>query len=79
MILNYKMSKICWSEAVTAAVYLINRCPTNALKDKLSAELWYGVKLDLRKLRVFGCIAYFHIPKELINGNLNHVPNVVSW
>jgi len=62
------MSKIFWSEAVIAAVYLINRCPTNAVKGKLPAELWYGEKPNLRKLRVFGCVAHLHIPKELING-----------
>lgn len=70
MILHSKMNKIFWSEAVIAAVYLINRCPTNAMKDKLPAELWYGEKPDLRKLRVFGCVALLHIPKELINGKL---------
>lgn len=68
MILHSKMSKVFWSEAVLAAVYLINRCPTNALKDRLPAELWYGERPDLRKLRVFGCVAYLHIPKELVNG-----------
>jgi len=68
MILNSKMSKVFWSEAVIAAVYLTNRSPTSALKDKLPAELWFGEKQDLRKLRVFGCVAYLHIPKELVNG-----------
>lgn len=67
MILSTKMSKIFWSEAVIAAVYLINRCPTNAVKDRLPAELWYGEKPNLRELRVFECVAYLHIPKELIN------------
>lgn len=68
MILNSKMSKTFWSEAVITAVYLINRCPINAVKDKLPAELWYGEKFNLRKLRVFGCVAHLHIPKELVNG-----------
>lgn len=31
-------------------------------------ELSYGERSNLRKLRVFGCIAYLHIPKELIDG-----------
>jgi len=36
-----------WSEAVSAAVYVINRSPTSALKmKKTPAELWYSEKPD---------------------------------
>ena len=68
MLLNSKLSKGFWTEAVLAAVYLINRSPTNALKEKVPAEMWYDEKPNLEKLRIFGCIAYLHIPKELIGG-----------
>lgn len=68
MILLSGMSKVFWSEAVLTTVHLINRCPTNALKNKLPAEFWYEERPNLQKLRVFGCIAYLHIPKELVNG-----------
>jgi len=63
------MSKIFWSEAVIVAIYLINRSPISAFpKGKLPAELWFGGKQDFRKMRIFGCIVYLHIPKELVNG-----------
>lgn len=68
MMLNSNTSKSFWSEAVLAAVYLINRSPTSALQDKVPAELWYGKRPDLRKLRIFGSIAYLHIPKEIVGG-----------
>lgn len=59
------MDKIFWGEAVRAAVYLINRTETSALpKGVLPAEIWYGCKQDLRKIKLFGCIAYNFIPKE---------------
>jgi hypothetical protein len=29
------------------------------------AEMWYGVKPDLRKVSVFGSVAYLHKPKDL--------------
>lgn len=68
MMLNSNTSKSFWTEAVLAAVYLINRSPTSALQDNVPAELWYGERPDLRKLRVFGCIDYLHIPKEIVGG-----------
>ena len=68
MLLGSKLSKNLWTEAVKAATYVVNRCPTAALSGKVPAELWHGRKPDLTKLRVFGCIAYLRLPKQLING-----------
>jgi transposase InsO family protein len=39
MQLNSGLGKSLWTEAVMAAVYVINRCPTTALKDCVPAEL----------------------------------------
>ncbi|XP_039309258.1 uncharacterized protein LOC113005856 isoform X1 [Solenopsis invicta] len=71
MLLNSKVSKSFWTEAVQTAVYLINRSPTEAIKGKVPAELWYGEKPDVQKLRIFGCIAYLRLPKELIGGKFD--------
>lgn len=68
MLLNSKLSKSFWTEAVLAAVYLINRSPTDALENKVPAEMWYGERPNLKKLKVFGCLAYLHMPKELVEG-----------
>lgn len=54
-----------WSEAVLAAVHVINRSPTAALRGaKTPYEMWFGRKPNVSKLRVFGSKAYTHIPKE---------------
>ena len=53
-----------WAEAITTTCYLINRSPTSALVDKMPMEAWLGHKPSLRHLRVFGCEAYAHVPKE---------------
>ena len=52
-----------WAEAVATAVYLRNRSESSALKEDMTPyEKWYGRKPDVSHLRVFGCIAYSHIP-----------------
>lgn len=57
-----------WNEAVLAANYLKNRCPTRAFGkqfiDKTPAEIWFGSKPDLSTIRIFGSICYNHIPDE---------------
>lgn len=65
MVLHSKLDKSYWSEAVLSAIYIINRSPTAALEDVVPAELWYNKRPDVRKLKVFGCTAYMHIPREL--------------
>jgi hypothetical protein len=53
-----------WEEAVGTTCYLVNRSPSSALDDKTPHEVWYGKKPSLQHLRVFGCDAYVHVPKE---------------
>ena len=44
-----------WDKAVTHAVYLQNRAPTQALMDMTPFEAWSGTKPDVSHLREFGC------------------------
>ena len=53
-----------WVEAVNTACYLVNRSPSSALEDKTPQEVWTGKKPSLSHLRVVGCDAYVHVPKE---------------
>ena len=53
-----------WAEAVETACYLVNRSPSSVLEDKTPHEVWTGKKPSLSHLRVFGCDAYVHVPKE---------------
>ncbi|MCO5589095.1 hypothetical protein L7F22_043061 [Adiantum nelumboides] len=54
-----------WMEAVACATHVLNRCPTRALKTITPYESWYDKKPSVSNLRVFGCLAYAHIPQQL--------------
>ena len=54
-----------WGEAVYMAVYLMNRCPTKALENQTPFEAWSGRKPSVNHLKVFGCICFAHVPKEM--------------
>jgi hypothetical protein len=53
-----------WAEAVDTTCYLVNRSPSSTLDDKNPHEVWTSNKPSLTHLRVFGCDACVHIPKE---------------
>ncbi|MCO5576454.1 hypothetical protein L7F22_030264 [Adiantum nelumboides] len=54
-----------WMEAIACAAHVLNRCPTRALKTIPPYESWYDKKPSVNYLRVFGCLAYAHIPQQL--------------
>ena len=64
MLLDAQLPQKFWAEAVSTAVYLKNRCPTKAVKGMTPYEAWHGEKPKVDHLRVFGCDAYAHIPKD---------------
>jgi hypothetical protein len=49
---------------VGTACYLVNRSPSLALDDKTPQEIWTSKEPYLTHLKVFGCDAYVHVPKE---------------
>jgi hypothetical protein len=51
-------------EVVGTTYFLVNRSPSSALDDKTPHEVWSGKKPSIQHLRVFGCDAYVHVPKE---------------
>jgi len=53
-----------WAEAVATAVYIMNRTPTAVVHSMTPEEKFTGKKPDVSHLRVFGCIAYVHVPEE---------------
>eukprot|EP00794_Sanderia_malayensis_P002050 gene2050-biopygen1853 len=53
-----------WAEAVATAVLLRNRSPTSHIKNATPFERYHSRKPDVSALKVFGCIAYVHVPKE---------------
>ena len=64
MLSQAKLPKSFWAEAVRTAVDLINLSPSRPLDGKLSDEVWSGKKVSYNHLRVFGCKAFVHIPKD---------------
>ena len=52
------------AEAVSTAIYMINRSPNSTLNFRLPEEVWSGSKPDIGHLRTFGCSAYVHITEE---------------
>lgn len=53
-----------WGEAVATAAYLRNRCSTKAVLGMTPEEAWSGAKPSVNHLKVFGCRAFVHVPKE---------------
>lgn len=46
--------------------------------DKTPFEMWFGSKPDLSRLKIFGCVAYSHIPKEL-RSKLEKKSNILAF
>ena len=51
-----------WGEAVTTTTYLLNKCPTKRLKEKVPEQYQTGRKPLVSHLKVFGSLCYKHIP-----------------
>ena len=58
------MPKSYYAEAVDTPIYLMNRCTTSGVHDITPHEKFFGKKLDLSHVRIFGAIAYMHIPDD---------------
>ena len=61
---NSNLLTYLWTEAVSHAVYLINCSPIRANSGETLEEKYSGIIPDVSNLRIFGCIALVHIPKE---------------
>ncbi|XP_073264776.1 uncharacterized protein [Populus alba] len=64
------LPKTFWPEAVKWTFYVLNRCPTLAVKNITPQEAWSGVKPSVEHFRVFGCLAHVHVPAAKREPNL---------
>lgn len=64
MLSTRKVPRVFWAEAVSWTFYVLNRCPTLAVKDITPQEAWSGVKPSVEHFRVWGSIAHVHISDE---------------
>ena len=62
MLKQKNLPKSLWGEVVSTAIYILNRCPTKQLKNKVPEEVWSGKRPSVSHLKVFGSICYKHIP-----------------
>lgn len=64
MMLDAQLPKQYWVEAASTAVHILNRCPTKAEPNKTPEEAWTEKRPNLKYLRIFGCNAMVHVPKQ---------------
>jgi hypothetical protein len=65
LLVQSKLPKTFWAEAVNTATQLSNLTPSATRKMKIPYETWTGRKPNLDVLRPFGCLTYVLIPQEL--------------
>jgi hypothetical protein len=53
-----------WVKAIATIVYIMNRTPIATIHGMTPEEKFIGKRPDVSHLRVFGCIAYVHVPHE---------------
>lgn len=52
-------------EAVACIIYVLNRSPMKIMMNKLLLKAWTCIPCSISHFRLYGCIAYAHIHKEL--------------
>lgn len=63
MLYDAQLDDSFWDEALLTAVYIHNRVPTRALGGKTPHEAWSGHKPRVGHMRIFGSLAFAHVPK----------------
>ena len=58
------MPKEFWVEAIDCAIYLSNHCPIRSVQGRTPQQAWSRKKPIVSHLRVFGSIAYAHVPDQ---------------
>ncbi|UYV62168.1 hypothetical protein LAZ67_1008103 [Cordylochernes scorpioides] len=61
---NADLPQKFWAESVNCAAYIKNRSLCNALDNKVPEEIWLSRKVSVRHFKIFGALAYAHIPKQ---------------
>lgn len=64
MLVEKKVPKVFWPEAVKWSVYVLNRCPTVAVQNKTPEEALSDMKPTVEYFRIFGCVAHVYIRNQ---------------
>ena len=71
MLIDAKLPKSFWTDAMLTAAFMTARTPAAGLKGKSPYEVLYGQKVDSSWYRPFGCTAYALIPKDKRGGKFS--------
>ena len=64
MLFSAKLPQTFWAEAVATAAYVRNRMIHSNVQGGVPEGLWMGRQPSVRHLKVFGCLAYGHLPAQ---------------
>ncbi|RDX90856.1 hypothetical protein CR513_27235, partial [Mucuna pruriens] len=64
MLSEARLPKHFWGEALYTVVHVINLSPVVALNTEVPNKIWFGKYVKYDHLRVFGCKAFVHVPKD---------------
>ena len=64
MLSEAKLPKHLQGEALYTTVHVINFSPIVALNSEAPNKIWLGKNVKYDHLRVFGCKAFMHVPKD---------------
>ncbi|GKV01270.1 hypothetical protein SLEP1_g13835 [Rubroshorea leprosula] len=78
MLRSKNMPKEFWAEAVACAVYLSNISPSKSVQGMTPQEAWSSKKPNVSHLRVFGSIAFIHVPMRRDQSLMEKVRNLSS-
>jgi transposase InsO family protein len=67
MRLHVGLPKTFWIDAVSTAVYLINKGSFVPLSHRLLEEVWSGKEVNFSHLKFFGCMSYVFINPDARN------------
>ena len=59
-----KLPKSFWGDTVKTTINIINISPSVQLDGDVLQEVWSGRKVPYNHLKVFGCQAFVHIPRD---------------
>ena len=76
LLANGRLPKMFWPEVVNWSVHILNRSPAYVVHYMTPEEAWSGRKTEVDHFRVFGCIAYAHVPDVLKRNLMTRVKNV---
>ena len=64
MLFHAMLPKTFWAEAMRTTVAIINLSPSIPLDGDVPKKVWRGRDVTYKYLRVFGCRAFVHVPKD---------------